>query len=191
MEEAPEAASATAAAAAGTAGAGDKSKRAGAHNNKGDSDSAKPTTDNAGGALTALKKSLLSVYGSAQAAFEALSSSEGIVGRKQWKKAVKKASLDHFTGIQLKELRSGLPKLASLSAFVCFVDGSAAVDESGETTEASHLAPLPLEVPALPSSFRHREHAEAQLTSALLESGRRSTSLTAPKSRVSSQGMGK
>ena len=114
------------------------------------------------------------------------------MGRKQWKKAVKKAALsDHFGGIELKELRSSLPKLVSLSAFCCFVDGSsAAADESGETAEVSHLAPLPLEVPALPSSFRHREHAEAQLTSALLESGRRSTSLTAPKSRVSSQGMG-
>ena len=130
------------------------------------------------------------MYGSAQAAFEALSSSDGIVGRKQWKKAVKKASLDDYTGKELKELRSSLPKLASLSAFCSFVDGSAVADESGETAEASHLAPLPLEVPALPSSFRHREHAEAQLTSALLESGRRSTSLTAPKSRVSSQGMG-
>ena len=132
------------------------------------------------------------MYGSAQAAFEALSSSDGIVGRKQWKKAVKKASLsDDYTGKELKELRSSLPKLASLSAFCSFVDGSAVADESGETAKASHLATLPPEVPALPSSFRHREHAEAQLTSALLESGRRSTSLTAPKSRVSSQGMGK
>ena len=134
---------------------------------------------------------MLSVYGSAQAAFEALSSSGGVVGRKQWKKAVNKASLDDYAVKELKELRSGLPKLTSLSAFCSFVDAPSAVkDESAETAEASHLAPLPPEVPALPSSFRHREHAEAQLTSALLESGRRSTSLTAPKSRVSSQGMG-
>ena len=36
--------------------------------------------------------------------------------------------------------------------------------------------------------FSAREHAQAQLATALLESGGRSTSLTAPKSRISSQG---
>ena len=107
--------------------------------------------------MAALKKSLLSVYGSAQGAFEALSSSDGIVGRKQWKRAVKKASLsDHFGSIQLKELRSSLPKLASLSAFCNFVDGSAvallSVRESVELLSAvaqldtSEVSPCMIEI---------------------------------------------
>ena len=143
-----------------------------------------------GGPLAALKKALVSVYGSAQAAYEALSNSEGTVGRKQWKRTIKKTALaDHFTGTELKELRSSLPKLTTLSAFCDFVDGSSVQSKSIESDEApSHLASLPPEVPSLPSSFRARDHAQAQLAAALLESGRRSTSLTAPKSRVSSQG---
>ena len=43
----------------------------------------------------------------------------------------------------------------------------------------------------LPPSFRPREHAQDQLLSALLaREGARSTAVTAPKSRISSQGMG-
>ena len=43
----------------------------------------------------------------------------------------------------------------------------------------------------LPTSFKSRPHAHEQLVAALLDSGgNRSTAVTAPKSRVSSQGMG-
>ena len=43
----------------------------------------------------------------------------------------------------------------------------------------------------LPPSFRPREHAQDQLLGALLaREGARSTAVTAPKSRISSQGMG-
>ena len=43
----------------------------------------------------------------------------------------------------------------------------------------------------LPPSFRPRLHAQDQLLSALLaREGARSTAVTAPKSRISSQGMG-
>ena len=43
----------------------------------------------------------------------------------------------------------------------------------------------------LPPSFRSREHAQDQLLSALLaREGARPTAVTAPKSRISSQGMG-
>ena len=43
----------------------------------------------------------------------------------------------------------------------------------------------------LPPSFRPRLHAQEQLLSALLaRDGSRSTAVTAPKSRISSQGMG-
>ena len=46
-----------------------------------------------------------------------------------------------------------------------------------------------LQVPALPPSFKRREQAQEQLVAALLDSaGPHSTALTAPKSRVSSQG---
>ena len=115
---APEGDAAPAAGAGAKAGS-DKSEGSQAHNDDAGGDT-KQATDKAGSALTALKTSLLSVYGSAQAAFEAISSS-GVVGRKQWKKALKKTALsDHFTGIQLKELRSRLPKIASLSAFCMF-----------------------------------------------------------------------
>ena len=149
-------------------------------------------TRDAGGPLAALKKALLSVYGSAQAAFEALSGSDGVVGRRQWKKAIKKTSLpEDFGSKDLKTLRGMLPKVTSLSAFCSFMDDAAVESESTDHTDASGLAPLPPEVPSLPSSFRRREHAEAQLSAALLDGdGRRSTSLTAPKSRISSQGMG-
>ena len=130
------------------------------------------------------------MYGSAQSAFQALSSSDGTVGRKEWKRGIKKAGLaEDFGSKDLKALRSSLPKITTLSAFCSFLGESPAVqDELTEDIEASGLAPLPPEVPALPGSFRSRDHAQAQLTAALLESGRRSTSLTAPKSRVSSQG---
>ena len=161
------------------------------HNTNEDAEAGTKQNENAhaDGPLAALKKALLSVYGSPQGAFEALSNSEGIMGRKEWKKAVKKTKLsDHFSGIELKGLRSRLPKLITLSAFCGFVDGSPVQGEATEGTEASELAPLPPEVPSLPSSFRQREHCQAQLSAALLESGRRSTSLTAPKSRISSQG---
>ena len=43
----------------------------------------------------------------------------------------------------------------------------------------------------LPPSFRPRLHAQEQLLNALLaREGARSTAVTAPKSRISSQGMG-
>ena len=139
--------------------------------------------------LASLKKALLSSYGSAQSAFQALSNSDDVVGRKEWKRGIKKAGLaEDFGSKDLKALRSSLPKITTLSAFCSFLGESPVQDEVTQDIESSGLAPLPPEVPALPSSFRSRDHAQAQLTAALLESGRRSTSLTAPKSRVSSQG---
>ena len=67
-------------------------------------------------------------------------------------------------------------------------------DTPGETPnkqQSAALAMLPSEVPILPASFRERKSAQDELTAALLDSsGGASTTLTAPKSRVSSQGMG-
>ena len=171
-----------------SAGASDSANGARPHDANVDTCSPSPE---AGGPLALLKKALLMKYGSAKAAFDELSNSDGIVGRKELKKAIKKTSLsEDFTSKEMKVLRAKLPKKATRAQFCSFLDGSSVQSESTETAEASHLAPLPPEVPQLPGSFRPREHAQAQLTTALLESGRRSTSLTAPKSRVSSQGMG-
>ena len=63
--------------------------------------------------------------------------------------------------------------------------------EKQQSSHSAALAVLPAEVPVLPSSFRQRKHAQDELTAALLDSsGGGSTTVTAPKSRVSSQGMG-
>jgi hypothetical protein len=93
-------------------------------------------------------------------------------------------------------LRKKLPKKVSLVQF-CELMGEMKPKGEGaspsEITEypSSHLTQLPSEVPALPTSFKSRPHAHEQLVAALLDSaGSRSTAVTAPKSRVSSQGMG-
>ena len=107
------------------------------------------------GPSAAFKKAITKVYGSAQAAFDQLSNREGIVGRKEWKRLIKKTCLaDHFSGNDVKALRSTLPKKVTLSQFCSFVEGSSVQEESAETVEASQLALLPPEVPQLPSSFR-------------------------------------
>ena len=143
-----------------------------------------------------LKKAILAKYGSAQAAFDAVSA-DGLVAKKQWKRLVKKLLSDEFSGNVLKQLRSVLPQKTTRSVFIRFVTGSASEEDQpashpsvNTVDDDSHLAKLPVEVPVLPSAFRHRHHAEAQLLAALLASDVRSTALTAPKSRISSQGMG-
>ena len=177
-------------AAPGSAAVSKSAKGARPHDTPDDHD-VDASSQEASGPLALLKKALLEKYGNAQAAFDELSNSDGIVGRKEFKKAIKKTSLSKdFTGKELKTLRAKLPKKATQSQFCSFLDGSPYDSESTEPTKSSHLASLPPEVPQLPSSFRSRDHAQTQLTTALLESGRRSTSLTAPKSRISSQGMG-
>ena len=95
-----------------------------------------------------------------------------------------------------KALRKKLPKKVSLVQF-CEMMGevkpkSSHPSASKSTTDmSSHLAELPGEVPVLPTSFQSRPHAHEQLVAALLNSGgSHSTAVTAPKSRVSSQGMG-
>ena len=92
-------------------------------------------------------------------------------------------------GKQLRK-RVSSSKAIDLKSFLKFA-GEKKASVSTTCAERAGLAKVPLECPSLPSSFRHRPHAEAQLAAALLDAdGRRSTSLTAPKSRISSQGMG-
>ena len=91
---------------------------------------------------------------------------------------------------QLRKLLSGGSKVISLRAFERFVGDSAESASASKEDESSvKLAKLPVEVPLIPASFRPRPFAQQQLTEALLDnrSGKRSTALTAPKSRISSQ----
>jgi hypothetical protein len=84
----------------------------------------------------------------------------------------------------------------SLAEFSELMDEVKPKDEQAAASKStshalSHLAELPGDVPVLPTSFKSRPHAHEQLVAALLDSaGNRSTAVTAPKSRVSSQGMG-
>jgi hypothetical protein len=97
-----------------------------------------------------------------------------------------------------KALRKRLPKKASLVQFFELMGEVKSNSKASQSTASqstsnmsSYLARLPSEVPVLPISFKSRPHAHEQLVAALLDScGNRSTSVTAPKSRVSSQGMG-
>ena len=97
--------------------------------------------------LTALKKALLSTYGTAEGAFAAWSNAKGSITKKEFKKMVGK--LMPLRDDDAKALRKKLPKKASLAEFCAFVDGSAGdqATKKNSTTEAeaSHLAVLPPE----------------------------------------------
>ena len=115
-----------------------------------------------------------------------------MLSRKGFKALVSSLGMD-ISDQGRKQLRKGLSgsKVISLRAFERFI-GASAADATPAVREDSslQLAKLPVEVPALPPSFRSRPFAQQQLTEALLDnrSGKHSTSLTAPKSRISSQG---
>jgi hypothetical protein len=141
-----------------------------------------------------LMAALFSNFSSAEAAFEAFSNDEGIIGKKEWRRIVKK-TLPALSHVDAKVLRKQLPKKVSLVQFFEMM-GEAKPKSHPSASKStsnlpSHLAELPGEVPVLPTSFQSRPHAHEQLVAALLGSGgSHSTAVTAPKSRVSSQGMG-
>jgi hypothetical protein len=146
---------------------------------------------------TLFRQSILAQYNEPEAAFKQFEGKDGTLGRKGFKK------LTSSLGIEVSEderkmmrKRIDTKKAIELASFLLFVGGNATVAES-ETSEndtggGSHLrlARLPVEVPELPPAFRERGHAQQQLTHAILDSTGSSTAVTAPKSRVSSQGMG-
>ena len=141
------------------------------------------------------KEALLSKYGSSEKAFHSMNK-KGVVSKKEWKKALMRLMPD-VTVAQMKSLRKQLPKKVQLEAFVAFVDGAGAVksgsksvgDQQSSEKSRAGLADLPNEVPEIPSSFMHRPHAEQQLLLALIDSAStRSTAVTAPKSKIASQG---
>ena len=141
------------------------------------------------------KEALLSKYGSSEKAFHSMNK-KGVVSKKEWKKALMRLMPD-VTVAQMKSLRKQLPKKVQLEAFVAFVDGAGAVksgsksvgDQQSSEKSRAGLADLPNEVPEIPSSFMHRPHAQQQLLLALIDSAStRSTAVTAPKSKIASQG---
>ena len=141
------------------------------------------------------KEALLSKYGSSEKAFHSMNK-KGVVSKKEWKKALMRLMPD-VTVAQMKSLRKQLPKKVQLEAFVAFVDGAGAVksgsksvgDQQSSEKSRAGLADLPNEVPEIPSSFMHRPHAQQQLLLALMDSAStRSTAVTAPKSKIASQG---
>ena len=145
-----------------------------------------------------LMVALHSKFDTAKDAFELFSNEEGTIGKKEWRHIVKKM-LPAMSKADAKALRKQLPKKVSFTQFCELMDKAQpnAEDKQKPANEStlplsSHLAHLPGEVPVLPTSFKSRPHAHEQLVAALLDSGgNRSTAVTAPKSRVSSQGMGR
>ena len=113
------------------------------------------------------------------------------------KKLLKKV-LPSLKQAETKQLKKSVPSKMSSLEFCSFIGGPEDTSSNKgkakadtEKADPSGLAPLPPEVPELPPSFRPRLHAQDQLLSALLaREGARSTAVTAPKSRISSQGMG-
>jgi hypothetical protein len=137
---------------------------------------------------------LQSKYGTDKAAFDAFSNDDTI-GKTEWKKIIKQM-LPIMPQADARALRKKLPRKVNLAQFSELMGEVKPKDEHALASKVpshtpSHLAKLPGEVPVLPTTFKSRPHAHEQLVAALLDSGgSRSTAVTAPKSRVSSQGMG-
>ena len=101
--------------------------------------------------------------------------------------------MPELTGFEIKSLRKQLPKKLKSEAFIAFVDPTVdvVVSEAPSVTSQSRagLADLPSEVPEIPSSFMQRPHAQQQLLLALVgNNSSHSTAVTAPKSKIASQG---
>jgi hypothetical protein len=149
---------------------------------------------------TLFRQSILAQYDEPKAAFKRFEGKDGTLGRKGFKKLTSSLGIE-VSEDERKRLRKRIDtkKAIDLVSFLDFVGGNAAGTKGSDTgasangtSDGSHskLARLPVEVPELPPAFRERGHAQQQLMQALLDSTRSSTAVTAPKSRVSSQGMG-
>ena len=113
-------------------------------------------------AEAALKDAILSLHGTASAAFEAFCNADGFIGKKGWKKMVRTVLADKFSDKDFKKLKKILPKKATKQDFCTFVEGPSEVhavarSEKRKTKHAGHadsqesessdLATLPPEVP--------------------------------------------
>ena len=159
-----------------------------------DASSAHSKVANAPSADARIKILLLEQYGSAASVFDALTGKDGNISKKILKKVCKRL-LPSSSAEEIKALRKKLQKLGSVSAVAAFLGaGGSSGSPTKRVTGDSHLAALPPEVPQLPASFKQRKQPHTQLIWALLklsadDDGGSSTAVTAPKSRVSSQGM--
>ena len=159
-----------------------------------DASSAHSKVGNAPSADTRIKILLLEQHGSAASVFDALTGKDGNISKKILKKVCKRL-LPSSSAEEIKALRKKLQKLGSVSAVAAFLGaGGSSGSPAKRVTGDSHLAALPPEVPQLPASFKQRKQPHTQLIWALLQlsaddDGGSSTAVTAPKSRVSSQGM--
>jgi hypothetical protein len=154
-------------------------------------DRANATDDKLADPKAELKEALLTNFGSVEAAHSAVSTNNTI-GKKEWRRIIRKM-MPGLSQKGAKALRRQLPSNASLARFSEFMTNAKTKGQHGseEDIAASGLADLPVEVPSLPAAFRPRPDAHERLIHALLDSnGSYSTALTAPKSHVSSQGMG-
>jgi hypothetical protein len=141
--------------------------------------------------LDRFKAAVISKHGSAKKAFKSISKN-GLVSKKEFKKALMHL-MPELTIMEGKVLRKQLPKKLKLEAFIAFVDPAAegAKSEPASVNDQTRagLAELPNEVPEIPSSFMQRPHAQQQLLLALVDNNAsRSTAVTAPKSKIASQG---
>ena len=161
----------------------------------------------------AFKEKVLAQYGSAASCFAKFSGKDGMMSRKDFKvpssdsflvvrqslhysqKLVSQLENFEINDAERKSLRKQIgdssKKTITLECFSRFVTASSSVNAQSGDGCNQLLAPLPSEVPELPAAFKSRPHAAEQLLLALLDStGEGKTAVTAPKSRVSSQGMG-
>jgi hypothetical protein len=156
---------------------------------------------------------VLKHYTDAGSAFTVFQGDDGLIGRKNFKKLVRSVGMkiDEDNRKQLRK-RITSKKAIDRGSFMVFfgsesstkagflsssnTDGLAALPTEGNESYIIHVAVvllrciwlLRLSVPELPAAFRERGYAQQQLMEALLDSaGARSTAVTAPKSRISSQ----
>ena len=140
---------------------------------------------------------LLEKYKSPKLAIAAVAKN-GVMGKRMLKKLSKKLGVSLSAACKKRLKRKG----QSAEAFVALWGApqqEPSADADGKPSSSSllegsvlGLAPLPYDCPSLPTSYRSRPDMERALLAALLATGTqgtaRATSITAPKSRVSSQG---
>ena len=105
------------------------------------------------GLVSQLKQTVVAVFGSARAAFDA-HSKDGLLGKKEFRKLIKKV-LPSLEPDEAKRLRKGLPNKMTSLDFCSFIDGpedaasSTSKAKAGKHAkdEVSGLAALPPEVP--------------------------------------------
>lgn len=149
------------------------------------------------------KAFVLRHYGSAAADFffavkgrqnNAYLTEVAVLTKKDFKSAIKTLGLGLGDAARKHPRKTTAGGNAAITAelFTQFTEGKNQPKPRTNRSETKQvMADLPMEVPVLPAAFKARPAAHKQLVIALLDAdGKRSTAVCAPKSRVSSQGMG-